>query len=316
MSDDLDVGHHLSFKAVEKLFMDLDQSMNKISNNRIPEIALVTLRPPPVGPAIHCFYTTISWLYVKINEVGSVHYRLLIERAKALRIDTSDILITFQKDVHAFRTLFQHNLNLEETDDLAKLWRCEKWMAAILSRTVLPEKRFWPDDEDWAALVCALSSRAAQFAELNLATIESMGKDPFVEDVMVQWIATFSRHIQPHLVDRIAEEAASDLGLSHLNILSIRKANLDKWNSQLRLLSEKADLFRETRRIVESTLLDQAQKYTPINGTDVINVLGIKPGADVRRVIEKSQELYRELPRSREAMLDALKQLMESGHFP
>ena len=303
----LDPAKQQEFTPIVVLFGELGKSIHSHTKGTVSPIDAITLRSPPAEPAIHAFYTAVSWLYVCVIEAGVVHFPFLAERASALRIDTSGALTKFREDINTFRTILQHNLKLEDATDAAKLSRCERWMAAALGRQIDPSKHFWPDDGDWTTLARALHDQARKFFEMNLATIVAMGKDPFAADVVTLWAIRSSRALPAYKFDLVAQEAADDLGLQHLDVVKLRKVNLDKWNQQLRRVNEGADFHEEARRLVEATLLNEAHNYLPISGKDVIADLGLKRGPEVAKALEKARELYRQNPCTRDELLKKLK---------
>lgn len=312
-SSTADVRVKPEFSSIVALFSDLDSSVTSFTKGTVPSTAAITLRSPPPEPHIHCFYTAVSWLYVRVVEAGQFHFPFLAERAAALRTDTSGALPRFREDINTFRTVLQHNLNLYDPGDAAKLSRCESWMANALGRKLTPGKNFWPDDSDWVDLAHNLRHQAKEFAEIGLATVAAMSKDPFADDAIAQWALRSSRSIPAYKFDRIAQEAAIELGLPHLDVVKLRKVNLDKWNQRLRLLNEGADFLAEARRVVEASLLNEADNYLPVSGADLIRDLGVQPGPDVARALQKARTLYRQTPRSKEDLLKALKELQIAG---
>ena len=248
---------------------------------------------------------------VLVIESGPIHFHFLSERASALGLDASGELPRFSSDVQVFRTVLQHNLNLSDADDLAKLVRFEGWMASILDASLSPGERFWPERESqWLNLARALRERSRRFGETNVSTVKRILKDEFAEDVLREWIFRQSRSLAAHEFDTIAAQAASDLGLKHIDVTRLRKIHLDEWNRRIRLLSEGADKNREARQLVEQTMLVEAENYLPITGGDIIEMIGIPPGPEVGKVLRKARELYRKAPCSRE---DLLKQLCSPG---
>ncbi len=289
-----------------------NKSINSLTKGSVPSIGTITLRIPPAEPAIHAFYTAVSWFYVYVIEGGATCFPFLAERASALRIDASDDLPRFREDINTFRTVLQHNLNLEDATDAAKLSRCERWMATALGRQIVPGKGFWPDGGDWAALSHTLLDQAKKYAEMNLATIAAMAKDPFADDVVTEWAFRCSRCLPAYKFDLIAQDAATDLGLAHIDVVKVRKIHLDKWNQRLRLLREGADFHADARRLVEATLLNEADNYLPIGGTEVIAELGVKPGPEVAKVLRRARKLHRQAPSGRDELLKKMKELIST----
>jgi hypothetical protein len=307
MSSPLNSETATDFGPVAALFSDLDLLIQSVAKGRMPGLEPITLKMPIAQPAIHAFYTMVSWTYVCLIESGPVHFRFLSERAAALGIDPNNGLQTFREDVHALRTVLQHNLDLADANDFAKLGRCEKWMASVLERRPSPGDRFWPSQEhEWLRLAGAMREQARRFAELNIATVGRLMRDEYAEDAIDEWILRCNRVLPAHEFDRIAGVAAGDLGLEHLDTTRVRKVHLEEWNRRLRLLPDGADIRRESRRLVEQTLLAEADSYLPITGEDVIGFLGVRPGPDVGMVLRKAKDIYRKDPCSREDLLRRL----------
>jgi hypothetical protein len=299
------------FVSIVQLFSELDGIIQAAAKGRMPGFVPIALRSPVTEPPIHAFYTMVSWLYVLVIESGPIHFHFLSERASALGLDASGELPRFCSDVQVFRTVLQHNLDLSDADDLAKLVRFEGWMASILDTSVSPRERFWPEDEaQWRVLARALRERSRRFGETIVSTVKRILKDEFAEDVLREWIFRQTRSLAAHEFDAIAAQAASDLGLKHIDLMRLRKVHLDEWNRRIRLLSEGADKNREARQLVEQTMLVEADNYLPITGGDVIEMMGIAPGPEVGKVLRKAREFYRKTPCSRE---DLLKHLRSPG---
>jgi hypothetical protein len=295
------------FEPIARLFSELDGIIQVAAKGRMTGFAPINLRLPVAEPPIHAFYTMVSWLYVLVVESGPIHFRFLSERASALGLDSTRELQRFYEDIQFFRTVLQHNLNLTDVNDLAKLVRCENWMVEILETSLAPGARFWPSHElQWRNLAGALRERARQFGEVNVAVVKCILKDEFVEDVLREWTFRQTRLLPAHVFDTIAAQAAGDLGLKYFDVMRLRRVHLDEWNRRIRLLSEGADAKREARRLVEQTLLAEAENYLPITGADIIENIGVSPGPEIGKILRQARELYRKKPCSRE---DLLKQL-------
>jgi len=296
------------FASIIQLFSDLDGLISSAARGRMSGFVPITLRSPTGEPPIHAFYTMVSWLYVLVIESGAIHFHFLSERATALGTDANGELQRFSSDVQAFRTVLQHNLDIHDADDLAKLVRCESWMASVLQKTIPPGGRFWPElESEWRNLATALRGRARWFGEANLATVKRILKDEFVEDVLREWIYRQTRSLAAHEFDTIATQAANDLGLKHIDVVRLRKIHLNEWNRRIRLLSEGTDKKREARQLVEQSLLVEMENYLPITGADVIEVIGVPPGPEVSRILRSAQEIYRKSACGRDELLKQLR---------
>jgi hypothetical protein len=295
------------FGPILELFSELDRMIQSAASGRMIGLVPITLRAPATDPPIHAFYTMVSWLYVLIIESGPIHFHFLSERAAALGLDASGELPRFCGDVQIFRTVLQHNLDLSDANDLAKVFRCEGWMASLLETSLSPGERFWPNQESqWRSLAGALRAKAKRFGEINISTLKHILEDEFAEDVLREWIFRQTRSFSAHEFDDIAAQAAGDLGLAHIDVVRLRKIHLDEWNRRIRLLSEGTDKKREARQIVEQSLLVEAENYLPINGGDVIETMGVPPGPEVGKALRKARELYQKNPCSREELLKQL----------
>ena len=169
---------------------------------------------------------------------------------------------------------------------------------------------FWPNDaDDWPKLAEALLGKAIVFLELNRATIERIVLDEYRNDTINEWVVRCKETLPGHVFDEIIDKASTDLGLRHLDTLKMRKKNLDSWNGRLRLIAEDADLMIEARRLVEHTLLSEAEHYLPITGKDIIQELNIEPGPKVGLLLRQARELYHESQCSKTELIERLRKL-------
>ena len=68
------------------------------------------------------------------------------------------------------------------------------------------------------------------------------------------------------------------------------------------------DLIRETRKLVEHTLLVEMTPVFPITGSDIIVEFDIKPGNIVAQYLERARRIYERDPCFHEELLRRLRE--------
>ena len=96
------------------------------------------------------------------------------------------------------------------------------------------------------------------------------------------------------------------MGQDFLDPARICDRYYDKWSKELRLRTGEYDFEFEARKLIEHTLLTDAELPLPITGQDIIRQLGIPPGPGVGRLLKKARILYNETPGSKAELIERL----------
>ncbi len=110
-----------------------------------------------------------------------------------------------------------------------------------------------------------------------------------------------------HEFDRIVGDAATRFGMS-IDARKFRESRLGRWRTFLESIAEGEDPEIQMTRMIERDLLDHAALVLPIDGRDVMSVLGLDPGPAVARALHRARELFRSGIIGRDELLKALVQ--------
>lgn len=304
----------ISKEALRDLLSELMRKRNKInalvkcvSGEAIVAFNPITLRMPAIEIPVHGFYTSISWLYVTYFEAGPVSIKFLSERARAFNLDPDGRLARHHYLVHAFRTFLQHNLNIETREDLAKKERCIEWIQDCLGINGAERNNIWPKTQvQWKVLLSALLNEALQFMQLLESTVKVIKEDESSDLIIKVWISRVTRENSLSDWKLIADQVASDIGLESLNVSSLCRKHVEKWNQRLRALKEDCDFSLEARKLIEQTILNEERLPIPLTGLDIMEQFGIPPGPKVKDLLIDAQKLFFERPCCKEDLLALL----------
>lgn len=268
----------------------------------------IHLRLPSTDSAAMAFSVGVSWTYVALWETGKVTFRFLIERARAFGMDSRFELDAFRTTTHALRTLLQHGLNPAESKDAAKLATASQWMATACGVDEQPGTYFWPEhDVEWELLAASFYTQAEAFLGVCLQAVHHIQNDEARAATIQEWARRCSDVIPGHVFDIIIAEAVQRLGLPFLNLTVVRNIYLAQWNERLRVLDHAADFKRVARNLVEQSLIQEWQRYCPLNGDDLMMEFQLAPSLELRKLIQRAGQLWRESPCERDELLQRLK---------
>ena len=124
--------------------------------------------------------------------------------------------------------------------------------------------------------------------------------------VVEQWLFQVRRYHSPREFEKLVAITAKDMGQDFLNTARICDRYYDKWSKEFRLRTGDYDFEFEARKLIEHTLLTDAELPLPITGQDIIRQLGIPLGPGVGRLLKKARLLYNDAPCSKEALIEHL----------
>lgn len=260
----------------------------------------LSLRQPTFSPSELGFYQVVSWLYCFYYEAGRVSFPFLLEHFSVYNLEGQDRHQEDYERVRELRTQLQHNLNLESSSDLELQTHCERWYSKRCG-SAIPGT-----DKEWENCLEALLSEAQELLRAAINCIREIEKDEAKVRVVEQWLFQIRRYHPPHEFERLIAVAARDMGQEFLDPVRICDRYYDKWSKELRLRMGDYDFEFEARKLIEHTLLTDAELPLPITGQDIIRQLGIPPGPSVGRLLKKARILYTENPSSKEDLIQRL----------
>lgn len=260
----------------------------------------LSLRQPTFSPSELGFYQVVSWLYCFYYEAGRVSFPFLLEHFPAYDLENPKEHRDHYERVRQLRTQLQHNLNLESSGDLDLQHRCESWYSMHCGSAI-------PGNEDeWRNCLLSLLRESQDLLEVAIDCVREIEKDESKERVVEQWLLQIRRSHSPHEFEKLVAIAARDMGQDFLDPVRICDRYYDKWSRELRLRTGDYDFVFEARKLIEHTLLTDAELPLPITGQDIIRRFGIPPGQEVGRLLKKARILYIDAPCPQEILIERL----------
>lgn len=257
----------------------------------------MSLRQPTFSPSELGFYQVVSWLYCFYYEAGRVSFPFLLEHFSTYGLDNQNKFQEHYEHVRQLRTQLQHNLNLESSGDLQLQKHCENWYSRHCG-SAIPG-----NDGEWKKCLISLLSESQDFLKLAIDCVRFVEKDESKERVVEQWLFQVRRHHPIYEFEKLVSITARDMGQEFLDATRICERYYDKWSKELRLRTGEYDFETEARKLIEHTLLTDAELPLPITGQDIIRQLGIQPGPSVGILLKKARNLYNNTPCTREALI-------------
>jgi hypothetical protein len=243
-------------------------------------------------------------MYIAVLETGTVSFRFLADRARAMGLDSTGELAAFRRDVHALRTFLQHNLDPANREDAEKRAIAQRWMLCACNREEIPSVEFWPQTSDeWHAIAEEWCSYSCHFLEKNALVLQAITTDASRDIIVTEWARRCSLGLQPHEFVPIIEAAALALDLPPVDPQRVMQKHYNRWNNLLRLLDESADAEAEARRIVDQTLAEDWQTYCPIDGDDIIATFSVPVGPRIGELLLRARQIWLQQHCSRDELL-------------
>lgn len=309
--------HAQHIDIIRSLRKSLNDEVELMTDGRMQVFSEVTILVPDTNYLNHGFYTTISWLYAHYFECGRKTIPFLEERARTLGVDTQKHLAKHKNLVQNFRTMLQHNMDIADKEDAAKLANCNYWMGRQIGARA-SSVSCWPcSDGDWGKMLEALLVDAVEYFTICLNTVKAISQDQYAVDVIARWEHRVNRFLAPFEWDFIIERAVFDMGLHSFRVKRFREVNLVKWNADLSIWSGETNSENCARAIVEESLVNSKNMPLPITGKDIIEEFDVEPGPIVGKIYGKALEMFRSGVCGREELIAKLKSvvpdLLKSG---
>ena len=286
---------------VEALREELYNRASSILRVRRTAFKEMSIRLPRTSPAELAFYQVVTWLYGFYYEAGRVSLRFLTEKLSIYDIADQGSHTKHYEDVQRLRTYLQHNLNLDSKTDVETQHYCEEWFFGSCC------SRMPGADKEWDDCSSRMLGDSIAFLNASINCVRSIERDESPGVITQQWLGRLSRYHPRHEFEALVAIVIHDLGQDFLDVGRITARFYDKWSSDL--LSRSADYVfeEEARRLIEQTILSEAELPPPISGQDVMTVFGVPPGREVRKILEIARVLYLESPCNKEELLTRLR---------
>ena len=247
------------------------------------------------------FYQTVTWLYVFYYETGRISLRFLIDRLETYRLDQDGDRRRHYEHIGRLRTFLQHNLNLDSVQDMKTRRACEEWFSKAC-RSAIPGR-----DEEWNLCLVHILSDSEAFLAATIDCVRAIERDDASNMIIHQWSTRLLRYHPKHEFENLVSMVIHDIGQDSLDPTQLTERYYEGWSRNLRFRSEGYIFEEEARRLIEQTILNEAQLPLPISGLDIMREFGIPRGPRVGDLLRKAKALYDADPCSPERLIARLK---------
>ena len=285
----------MTFAAVNSVYADLRGAVCAYESAAMRE---VVVRPPADIADEASFVRLVGWSYALLYEAGRVTLPYILRLPIGGATSTSSLQT--RGLIAELRTWLFHNLGFESDRDMEIRQRANQWCNAVCGATTPSTSEQW--EKCFAALCKSLLDLLEHcnqvFSHISASTED---RDAFFLGLRSQ----LNRTYEPQQFDRIVEESTNIMGES-INVRAFRSARIADWRAFMADLPEDADLVAEITRRIESELVAHVQSRLPVTGRDIMDALGMAPGPEVKRALDRARALFESGVRDRSALLEKL----------
>lgn len=251
-----------------------------------------------------CFNNLISWLYILYHEDSAKNIEFIRKKIHAYNINVSANALISKQLVHAFRTIFQHQIDfLNSKSDSEKINLCHSWFQTTIS------KQEPVSNEDWETCVDQLLDTAIDMMQSILVCLREIERSEHLDLVIDEWKKVVFRNYSVHDFEKILIKVLSNLGLEgYFDTYTLTKKNYSNWLRDLDVLPDGFNFEFHAYKIVERFILKK--ETIPIDGNDIIS-LGVDKGKNVLELLIKAREIFYNNPCNKKELLSALKTIMK-----
>jgi len=293
----------MTFQALYANVTDLRNSLRVyVGENALPEISV---RPPANNDDEASFLRLVGWSYALIFEAGRVTFPFLIRLPggdSPAWVDPSEA----RQLVHSLRTWISHNLGLSD-HDVAVSREAMGWLRRICG-TDSPATA-----EEWSTCFGGLCLEVDGIVTYCKSVVNLVLTSPDDgESTISDLTRRLDRYWPPHEFDKIVTDVCYRLG-ERLDVPKFRAPRLQDWRQYLESVADADDIENQMVRRIERDILDHFNNLLPIDGRDVMEVLGIEPSPEVRMALNYARQLWESGIRDKEELLRCL--LHERSRF-
>lgn len=274
----------------------------------VPRTAFLEMiiRIPQSPHAELAFYQTVAWLYGLYYEAGRVSLAFLVERFSTYRLDKEENHEHHFDCLRYLRTYLQHNLNFDSKHDRDTWERCEQWFFKGCGSS-MPGA-----DEEWNRCLNRILVESGAFLSTAIECVRAIERDDSLNGIIEQWLLRLRRYHPKHEFELLVGIVTHDLGQDSLDPKHITERYYDKWSRDLRFRSADYVFEDEARRLIEHTILSEAEMPLPVSGKDIMSSFGIPPGPTVGRLLRRARTLYDDSPCNKDQLICRLKASVEN----
>lgn len=285
----------MNFETILRCTEQINTLSRSILRGR-PAFAEITVRlPNPENPEL-AFIQATSWLYCLYCEAGRVSIKFLQKCGVACSLINEENCKSHILIVQYLRTELHHNLGFGDTD-LSKRNISNKWRKDNCG-TADPQS-----NDEWNKCYIQLVSEAFIFLKQIYDIVRYIENS---EEYTKEWYRRLERDCPAASFDPIIEDAKRRLGYLVLDTVKFRNRYYSRWKKQLDVYVD-YDFEYEATRLIENALLNENVSVLPVTGADIINILGIPAGPQVREMLIIAKEFFAKTKCTKEELLDYLR---------
>ena len=259
----------------------------------------ILVRPPAAEDDEASFLRLVAWAYVMTFEAGRVAVPYLLEISR-FQYEKRPNPKEARNLIHALRTWSFHNLGFSNERDADMSRRVQLWFIDSCGQNPPADANAW---RSCFQALCAEVETIVAHCQHAMTTVLSSSDDG--EAATADLRRRIDRAWPAHKFHTHVDDAAVRLGIT-VDATKFSAPRLAKWQRFLESLPEGDEPVTHMIRLVERDLLDYTADVLPIDGRDVMSVLGLSSGPDVGSALRFARELYQSGIRDREDLLKRL----------
>ncbi|MGR1252340.1 hypothetical protein [Aeromonas veronii] len=208
------------------------------------------------------FVRLVSWLYSHYYETGKNSLGII----NSTMSDEIQKQIKSHKDIiQNWRTILQHNIDRSTGSRDYKIEKdCLAWTKKACG------KSFASSEDDWLKCSSHLVNEAEIVFENIISVLDEMTnsnakKHAFIEN----WKISTDNEIAVHHFDEHIAKLLNFIEPENFNIVLYRNKNLAQWRNHVKLLNPTADYKNEIKKIIESSIVRDFIRISPVTLTDL-----------------------------------------------
>ena len=263
-------------------FVRLRQSLRTfVGEDALSEISIQS----PTGDDEASFLRLIAWSYVLVYEAGRVTIPYLLHLPSGLHRTHAD-LEAARDLIHDLRTWSSHNLGFIDERERAISKRTGLWF--IRNSGTNPPSSI----DGWRSCSKCLCNEVGLVIAHCRSAVEMMLSEPEEGNNVIEDLRRrLDRNWPACKFDELAGDAVTRIGRT-LDVSKFRQGRLAKWREFLETIPEGDDPEALVARLIERDVLDHFDSVLPIDGNDVMAILGLSPGHEVGEALNNARRLY------------------------
>ena len=288
-------------EQIRALKCELESRVANLLDNSQSGFQETSLRSPRFSPPELGFYQTVTWLYTYYYESGLISLKFLLNRLEAYGLSNDGYHRGHYDAVGRLRTFLQHSLNLDSERNLNTQRTCEEWY----SRTCGSSEP--GSDEDWNLCLSCILTDSEAFLTAVIDCTRAIETDEASRMIIHQWSDRLLQYHPKHEFEDLVSIVIHDVGQTWLDPAKLTERYYDNWSRNLRYWADGYVFEEEARRLIEQTILNEAEMPPPISGRDIMREFGLSPGPAVGELLRKAKALYHDSPCDADQLMARLK---------